>query len=127
MRSPTPRPGRTTQTRHVTVARTVALAVGLPLGLVSLSACTSDLRLQGPSQTVTIAAPATATIKGKRLTVETVRAGGATIDVAGSERVLRPGDTFTVEGVKFTIDSVDDAKRTATVTGAVEVNWPWHL
>ncbi len=102
----------------------MAAAAALPLVLVSTAACSSDLRLKGPAQTVTVKAPSAVTVKGKQLTLSSVTAGGATINAGGAVRVLRQGDAFTVDDVRFTVDKVDDATHRVTLTGTVEITLP---
>jgi hypothetical protein len=101
--------------------RRLVVAAALPLVLGSATACSSDVRLKGPAQTVTVKAPAAVTVKGKKLALSSVSRGGATIDAGGAVRVLRPGDTFTVDDVRFTVDKVDDATRRVTLTGTWEI------
>jgi hypothetical protein len=113
MNSPAPRAGRT-----------AAVAVTLSAALLGSAACSSDLRLKGPAQTTTVTVPATATIKGKQLRFTEVKAGGATVEVGGVVRILRSGDSFTFDDVRFTVDRVDDAAGKVTLTGLVELTWP---
>jgi hypothetical protein len=100
------------------------VVVTLSAALLGTSACSSDLRLKGPAQSTTVTAPASVTIKGKHLRCTSVSQGGATIEVGGAVRTLRPGDAFSVEDVRFTVDKVDDATHAVTLTGQVILTWP---
>lgn len=113
MNPPAPRAGRT-----------VAVAVALSAALLGSAACSSDLRLKGPTETSKVTAPATVSVKGKHLRFTEVTNGGATIVAGGALRTVRTGDSFTVDDVRFTVDGVDDAAHTVTLTGAVELTWP---
>ena len=108
----------------MTTRRIAVTAAALPFVLGGTAACSSDLRLKGPAQTVTVKAPSAVSIKGKKLKLSAVTGGGATIDAGGAVRILRQGDAFTVDDVRFTVDKVDDAAHRVTLTGTVEITLP---